>query len=89
MINNRIVVYDIPLHSFLELTIKDDCISLYSEVRINDDGDTSEATYSLSKEETKKLLNIMSLDAFIDLVRTVKVKGMLDFFKKENIKITL
>ena len=85
MEDSTIVIYDIPLSSYLELVIKDDCFTFNSEVRMND-GDISEASYFLNLEEATKLLNIISFGDFIELVRKGKVKGMLDFFKKNNIK---
>ena len=85
MEDSKLVIYDIPLFSYLELVIKDDCFIFNSEVRMSD-GDVSEASYSLSLEEVTKLQSIIQFDDFIELVRKEKVKGMLNFFKKNNIK---
>ena len=85
MEDSKLVIYDIPLFSYLELVIKDDCFIFNSEVRMSD-GDVSESSYSLSLEEVAKLQSIIQFDDFIELVRKEKVKGMLDFFKKNNIK---
>ena len=53
---------------------------------MNDDGDTSEVNYFLTKEETAKLLSVISLDDFIEMVRKERLKGMFEFFEKNGIK---
>lgn len=84
MIDDTIVIYDYPRNSYLELIIKDDSFKFVSEVRIEDD-EYSESCYLLNKKEVDKVLAIMSFGDFIEFCRRAHLKGILDFFKNNNI----
>lgn len=79
-------IYDKPLLSWMDLVYENDTITLISVVRINDDGDESEVHYSLSKEETKKILNKYSIDGFVEILRNKGgVKEILEFLKEAKV----
>ena len=84
MIDTNVVIYDYPHNSYLELVVEDGCFKLISEVRVGDD-EYSEVHYSLNKEETSKVLGIVSFEDFVDFVRKEHLKGVLDFFKNNDI----
>ena len=84
MIDDTIVIYDYPRNSYLELIIEDGSFKFVSEVRIEDD-EYSETCYLLNKKEVDKVLAIMSFGDFIEFCRRVHLKGILDFFKNNNI----
>ena len=84
MIDEKIVIYDYPHSSYLELVIKDDCFIFISEVMIDED-EYSEVHYSLNKIETKKVLDILPLDDFIEFAKKEHLKGILDFYKSNGI----
>lgn len=84
MIDDTIVIYDFPHNSYLELVVKDETFKFVSEIRINED-ETSEVHYSLDKEETAKVLQIMSLGDFVEFCRREHLRGILDFFKTNHI----
>lgn len=64
-------------------SINDGCFHLCSTV-YGDDYD-SEKNYDLSKEDTSKLLSIMSLDEFKINCKNGRVHWMEDFFEKNDI----
>ena len=84
MVNDTIVIYDYPRSSYLELIVKDDTFNFISDIYMYED-ETSEVHYLLNKEETAKVLKIMSYGDFIEFCRRVHLKGVLDFFKNNNI----
>ena len=87
MVNDTIVIYDYPHSSYLELIVKDDTFKFVSEVYMYED-ETSEVHYSLNKEETAKVLKIMSYGDFIEFCRREHLRGILEFFKTNNIDFT-
>ena len=81
-------IYDKPLLSWMDLVYENDTITLISVVRINDDGDESEVHYSLSKDETKKILDKYTLVGFVEKLRTISgIKEILDFLKCEGVLV--
>ena len=81
-------IYDKPLLSWMDLVYENDTITLISVVRINDDGDESEVHYSLSKDETKKILDKYTLVGFVGKLRTISsIKEILDFLKCEGVLV--
>ena len=82
----KINIYDKPLLSWMDLVYDNDTITLVSVVRINDDGDESEVHYSLSKDDTKKILDKYTLDGFIALLKSKSsVKEILELLKEEKL----
>ena len=78
-------IYDHPCLSYLDLIYENETIVLVSIIRVYG-GDESEVHYSLSREETKKLLNTVSLDEFIRICQKRNtILGILDYFKENNI----
>ena len=79
-------IYDKPRLSWMGLVYENDTITLISVVRINDDGDESEVYYSLSKDDTKKMIAKYSLDGFVEKLRNKGgVKEILEFLKEEKV----
>ena len=64
--------------------IIDGCLSLESNV-YGDEHD-SEKHYEFSKEETEKLLNLISMDDFTKLCKKEHVIGMEEFLDKNHIE---
>ena len=85
----RINIYDKPLLSWLDLVYENDTITLISVVRINDDGDESEVHYSLSKDETKRMLDKYTLEGFVALLKSKNgLKEILDLLKEEKVLLS-
>lgn len=83
-------IYDKPRLSWMDLVYENDTITLFSVVRINDDGDESEVYYSLSKEETKKILDKYTLDGLVKKLRSIgAVKEILEFLKEEKVLLNI
>ena len=82
-------IYDKPLLSYMDLVYENDTITLVSVVRINDDGDESEVHYSLSKDETKRMLDKYTLDGFVALLKSKNgLKEILDLLKEEKVLLS-
>ena len=82
-------IYDKPLLSFMDLVYDNDTITLISVVRINDDGDESEVHYSLSKDETKRMLDKYTLEGFVSLLKSKNgLKEILDLLKEEKVLLS-
>lgn len=64
-------------------SIQDNCLSLSSEVWGG--GFSSERHYMFTREETRKLFRIVTLDQFIKLCKKGHLNGMEDFLKKHDI----
>ena len=79
-------IYDKPLLSYMDLVYENDTITLISVVRMNDDGDESEVHYSLSKDETKRILDKYTLEGFVGLLKSKNgLKEILDLLKEEKV----
>ena len=63
--------------------IRDGKLSLVSEVYGDDY--SSERHYEFSKEQTDKLFEIISVDAFVRMCRKQRVAGLDEFLRKHNI----
>ena len=82
-------IYDKPLLSYMDLVYESDTITLISVVRINDDGDESEVHYSLSKDETKRMLDKYTLEGFVALLKSKNgLKEILDLLKEEKVLLS-
>ena len=82
-------IYDKPLLSYMDLVYENDTITLISVVRINDDGDESEVHYSLSKDETKRMLDKYTLEGFVALLKSKNgLKEILDLLKEEKVLLS-
>ena len=82
-------IYDKPLLSWMDLVYDSDTITLISVVRINDDGDESEVHYSLSKDETKRILDKYTLEGFVALLKSKNgLKEILDLLKEEKVLLS-
>ena len=82
-------IYDKPLLSYMDLVYESDTITLISIVRINDDGDESEVHYSLSKDETKRMLDKYTLEGFVALLKSKNgLKEILDLLKEEKVLLS-
>ena len=82
-------IYDKPLLSYMDLVYENDTITLMSIVRINDDGDESEVHYSLSKDETKRMLDKYTLEGFVALLKSKNgLKEILDLLKEEKVLLS-
>lgn len=82
-------VYSNPCHSYLDLKIEDDCLTLMSEVRGGEDIGDLEVHYEFSKEETKKLFEIISLEEFVKFGEEKRaVRFILKFLDDHGIKYT-
>ena len=82
-------IYDKPLLSWMDLVYENDTITLISVVRINDDGDESEVHYSLSKDETKRMLDKYTLEGFVALLKSKNgLKEILDLLKEEKVLLS-
>ena len=82
-------IYDKPLLSYMDLVYENDTITLMSIVRINDDGDESEVHYSLSKDETKRMLDKYTLECFVTLLKSKNgLKEILDLLKEEKVLLS-
>lgn len=64
--------------------IYNNCLSLTSEVYGG--GFSSERHYTFTREETRKLFRIITLDQFIKLCQREQLTGMEDFLNEHNIK---
>ena len=85
----KINIYDKPLLSWMDLVYESDTITLISVVRINDDGDESEVHYSLSKDETKRMLDKYTLEGFVNLLKSKNgLKEILDLLKEEKVLLS-
>ena len=85
----KINIYDKPLLSWMDLVYDNDTITLISVVRINDDGDESEVHYSLSKDETKRMLDKYTLEGFVALLKSKNgLKEILDLLKEEKVLLS-
>ena len=85
----KINIYDKPLLSYMDLVYENDTITLVSVVRINDDGDESEVHYSLSKDDTKKILDKYTLEGFVNLLKSKNgLKEILDLLKEEKVLLS-
>ena len=83
-------IYDKPLLSYMDLVYENDTITLISVVRINDDGDESEVHYSLSKDETKRMLDKYTLEGFVALLKSKNgLKEILDLLKEEKVLLNI
>ncbi len=79
-------IYDIPLFSYLGFKIQDDSLTLISEIQAGDAGDIVNH-YILSKEETTKLFDLMSLDEFIKFCQKERsVHSILNYLESKGIK---
>ena len=82
-------IYDKPRLSWMDLVYENDTITLISVVRINDDGDESEVHYSLSKDDTKKILDKYTLEGFVNLLKSKNgLKEILDLLKEEKVLLS-
>lgn len=82
-------IYDKPLLSYMDLVYENDTITLISVVRINDDGDESEVHYSLSKDETKRMLDKYTIEGFVALLKSKNgLKEILDLLKEEKVLLS-
>ena len=82
-------IYDKPRLSWMDLVYDNDTITLISVVRINDDGDESEVHYSLSKDETKRMLDKYTLEGFVALLKSKNgLKEILDLLKEEKVLLS-
>ena len=82
-------IYDKPRLSWMDLVYENDTITLISVVRMNDDGDESEVHYSLSKDETKKILDKYTLEGFITLLKSKNgLKEILELLKEEKVLLS-
>ena len=63
--------------------IRGGCLKLESEVWGDYD---SEGHYDLTKEETEKLFELITPEEFIELGRSERLLGVLEFFEKNGIK---
>ena len=82
-------IYDKPRLSFMDLVYENDTITLISVIRINDDGDESEVHYSLSKDETKRMLDKYTLEGFVNLLKSKNgLKEILDLLKEEKVLLS-
>lgn len=78
-------IYDKPLLSYLDLVYENDTITLISVVRINDDGDESEVHYSLSKENTSRMIKKYTLEGFVTLLKSQRgIKEIIELLKEEK-----
>ncbi len=78
-------IYDKPLLSWLDLVYENDTITLISVVRINDDGDESEVHYSLSKENTSRMIKKYTLEGFVTLLKSQRgIKEIIELLKEEK-----
>ncbi len=78
-------IYDKPLLSNLDLVYENDTITLISVVRINDDGDESEVHYSLSKENTSRMIKKYTLEGFVTLLKSQRgIKEIIELLKEEK-----
>ncbi len=60
---------------------------LHLESYVSGGGYSSEKYYDLSKSESEKLFELISLEEFIDLCRKEKLIGMEEFFHKNDIQV--
>ena len=82
-------IYDKPCLSWMDLVYENDKITLISVVCMNDDGDESEVHYSLSKDETKRMLDKYTLEGFVELLKFRNgVKEILDLLKEEKVLLS-
>jgi len=78
-------IYDKHLLSYLDLVYENDTITLISVVRINDDGDESEVHYSLSKENTSRMIKKYTLEGFVTLLKSQRgIKEIIELLKEEK-----
>ncbi len=78
-------IYDKPLLSYLDLVYENDTITLISVVRINDDGDESEVHYSLSKENTSRMIEKYTLEGFATVLKSQRgIKEIIELLKEEK-----
>ncbi len=82
----ELTIYDIPRCSYLGLKIINGCMTLISEIQAGDAGDIVNH-YELSKEETEKFFNIMSLNEFLDFGKKEKsIRSVLKLLDDKEIK---
>lgn len=82
-------IYDKPRLSWMDLVYDNDTITLISVVIMNDDGDESEVHYSLSRDETKKILDKYTLEGFVGLLKSKNgLKEILDLLKEEKVLLS-
>lgn len=80
-------IYSNPCHSYLDLVIKDNRLTLISEVRGGEDIGDLEVHHELSQEETKKLFDVLSLEEFVRFGSEKKaVRYILKFLEDNGIK---
>lgn len=65
MKNNIVLLYDNPCHSCLEMIIKDDMITLVSEIRTYPDDEDYVTEYHLDKINSKKLFEVIPFEDFL------------------------
>ncbi len=86
MKDNVILLYDNPCHSSLEMIIKDDTITLVSEIRTYPDDEDYVTEYHLDKTNSKKLFEVMPFEDFLKYCDTHRgISAVLNLLKENNI----
>lgn len=86
MKDNVVLLYDNPCHSSLEMIIKDDTITLVSEIRTYPDDEDYVAEYHLDKANSKKLFEVISYEVFLKFCDTHRgISAVLNLLKENNI----
>lgn len=86
MKDSVILLYDNPCHSSLEMTIKDDTITLVSEIRTFPDDEDYISEYHLDKTNSKKLFEVIQYEEFLKYCDTHRgISAVLNLLKEYNI----
>ena len=86
MKDNVVLLYDNPCHSSLEMIIKDDTITLVSEIRTYPDDEDYVTEYRLDKTNSKKLFEVISYEDFLKYCDTHRgISSVLKLLKDNQI----
>ena len=86
MKDNVVLLYDNPCHSSLEMIIKDDMITLVSEIRAYPDDEDYVTEYHLDKTNSKKLFEVIPFEDFLKYCDTHRgISAVLKLLKDNQI----
>ncbi len=84
MKDNVVLLYDNPPHSSLEMIIKDDMITLVSEIRTYPDDEDYISEYHLDRANSKRLFEVIPFEDFLKFCDTHRGMSAVLKLLKEN-----